>query len=450
MTPAPAVPALPPKPQEAVIETAKGTLVVRLLLLFAAGTCAGAVVNWAARRKLRLVIADGRDAYLVADLLAATARACPGVQFVIIGPGEGRIARLSALTNVHILGPRPYEIVPAYVMRPVHVFAVMFLAFLLFPVARRFRDRVMWWDWLLAAATVGVIGYILWQGDTFGDRAVMAERADVIVGVVFIVLLLEATRRTTGMIMPGVAITFILYALLGHLLPAPWTHRGYALEDLVGHLYMTLEGVFGTTVDVSSSLIILFTIYGAVLMHSGAGKFFIDFSFAAMGGKKNSAGRAVVLSSFLMGGPSGSGVATTVTIGTVAYPLLKRAGYERNAAGGLLAAGGLGAIISPPVLGAAAFLIAEYLKISYLDVIWMAAIPTILYYFAILIMVELDARKYGAVGIDNELLVAKGELWRVTKTYWYHFSSLISIIGLHELCPRDFPKRSARVGCRTG
>ena len=197
------------------------------------------------------------------------------------------------------------------------------------------------------------------------------------------------------------------------------------MEDLVAHLYMTLEGIFGTTVDVASSLIILFTVFGAVLQHSGAGKFFIDFSFAAMGGRRNAAGRAVVLSSFLLGGPSGSGVATTVTIGTVAYPLLEKAGYEKNAAGGLLSAGGLGAIISPPVLGAAAFLIAEFLKISYFDVIVMATIPTLLYYFAIFVMVEVDARKQGGAG---ELLVAKGEVWRLTKNYWFHFGSLISII----------------------
>ena len=186
-------------------------------------------------------------------------------------------------------------------------------------------------------------------------------------------LLLEATRRVHRLDHAGRGHAFIAYAMFGKHLPPPWTHRGYAFEDLVAHLYMTLEGIFGTTVDVASSLIILFTIFGAVLQYSGAGKFFIDFSFAAMGGRRNAAGRAVVLSSFLLGGPSGSGVATTVTIGTVAYPLLEKAGYEKNAAGGLLAAGGLGAIISPPVLGAAAFLIAEFLKISYFDVILMAA-----------------------------------------------------------------------------
>jgi len=319
-----------------------------------------------------------------------------------------------------------YEIVPAHVLRPAHVGMVLFLCFLLFPMARRFRDRIRWWDHLLAAASAGTILYVLSQGAYFGDRATMPTTADYLVGAAFIALLLEGTRRATGPIMPCVAIAFILYALFGNHLPAPWTHRGYYPEDMVAHLYMTLEGIFGTTVDVASSLIILFTIFGAVLQHSGAGRFFIDFSFAAMGGKRNAAGRAVVLSSFLLGGPSGSGVATTVTIGTVAYPLLEKAGYEKNAAGGLLAAGGLGAIISPPVLGAAAFLIAEFLKISYLDVIAMAIVPTILYYFAILVMVEVDARRQGGAG---ELLVPKGQLWLLTSRYWFHFGSLISIVA---------------------
>ena len=318
-----------------------------------------------------------------------------------------------------------YEIVPAHVLRPAHVGMVLALCFLLFPMAQRFRDRIRWWDYLLAAASAATIIYVLSQGAEFGDRATLPEPIDTAVGVAFILLLLEGTRRATGLIMPCVAITFLLYAIFGNHLPAPWTHRGYAIEDIVAHLYMTLEGIFGTTVDVASSLIILFTIFGAVLQYSGAGKFFIDFSFAAMGGRRNAAGRAVVLSSFLLGGPSGSGVATTVTIGTVAYPLLEKAGYEKNAAGGLLAAGGLGAIISPPVLGAAAFLIAEFLKISYFDVIVMATIPTVLYYFAILIMVEVDARKNGG---SSELMVAKGQLWTITKNYWFHFGSLISII----------------------
>jgi TRAP transporter 4TM/12TM fusion protein len=311
-----------------------------------------------------------------------------------------------------------YDIVPTHILRPSHVGIVLVLVFLLFPIASRYRDQIRWWDWIFAAAGAGTVIYILYQGADFGDYATAPSPVNVAVGVLFIALVLEATRRTTGVIMP-----IVIY---GKYLPAPWTHRGYEVDRLVAHLYMTLEGIFGSAVDVSSSLIILFTIFGAILQASGAGKFFIDFSFAAMGGRRNSAGRAVVLSSFLMGGPSGSGVATTVTIGTVAHPMLAKAGYEKNAAGGLLAAGGLGAIISPPVLGAAAFLIAEYLKISYIEVIWMAIIPTLLYYFGIYVMVELDAKKYGAAGQD--LLIEKGTLWRLTKGYWFHFLSLISIV----------------------
>ncbi len=163
----------------------------------------------------------------------------------------------------------------------------------------------------------------------------MPEKWDVILGAIFIVLVLEAARRTTGWVMPLVAVCFILYAYFGPDLPPPWTHRGYDISRLVGHLFITLEGIFGVPIDVSATLIIMFTIYGAVLQHSGAGKFFIDFSLAVMGGKPSSAGRAVVASSFLLGGPSGSGVATTVMIGTVAYPMLAKAGFEKNAAGGL-------------------------------------------------------------------------------------------------------------------
>ncbi len=319
-----------------------------------------------------------------------------------------------------------YEIVPTHILRPMHVGIVLVLVFLLFPIAARYRDQIHWWDWIFAAAGAGTVGYIIYQGADFGDYATMPTPVQVWVGVVFIALVLESGRRTTGIIMPLVSIAFVLYALYGQYLPAPWTHRGYEVDRLVAHLYMTLEGIFGSAVDVSSTLIILFTIFGAILQASGAGKFFIDFSFAAMGGRRNSAGRAVVLSSFLMGGPSGSGVATTVTIGTVAHPMLAKAGYEKNAAGGLLAAGGLGAIISPPVLGAAAFLIAEYLKISYIEVIWMALIPTLLYYFGIYVMVELDAKKYGAGGSD--LMIEKGALWTLTRNYWFHFFSLISIV----------------------
>src|SRR5436853_442741 len=318
-----------------------------------------------------------------------------------------------------------YEIVRTEVLRATHVAFVLFLSFLIFPVARRFRHRVMPWDWALALLGVAVCAWLISQGDDFFDRSITPNDWDIFFGVALIVLVLEAMRRATGWIMPVITICFLLYAFFGPSLPAPWTHKGYEIPRLIGHMYMTLEGIFGVAVDVSSSLIILFTIYGAFLQHSGAGKFYIDFSFSAMGGKPTGAGRTVVLASFLLGGPSGSGVATTVTLGSVAYPMLAKVGYGKDAAGGLLSAGGLGAIISPPVLGAAAFLIAEFLKISYLDVILMAAIPTCLYYLALFAMVEIDVRKFGMKDVTFERVETA---WNLTKKYWFHFLSLVSIV----------------------
>ncbi len=317
------------------------------------------------------------------------------------------------------------EIVPAFILRPTHVAFTLVLVFLIFPAAIRFRHRLMWWDVIFALMTIGIAGYILYWGDLLGDRATIPTTVDQIVGIALILLILEGNRRSSTWILPFVVSLFLAYALLGAYLPAPWTHKGYEISRLVGALYMTLEGIFGVAVDVSSTLIILFTIFGAFLQYSGAGRFFLDFSFAAMGGKPSSAGRAVVMSSFLLGGPSGSGVATTVTIGAVAYPLLAKAGYGKEAAGGLLAAGGLGAIISPPVLGAAAFLIAEFLRISYLDVILMAAIPTILFYLGIFVMVEIDARKFAMHAVKLEKHQRALDL---AKRYWYHFISLVSIV----------------------
>jgi TRAP transporter 4TM/12TM fusion protein len=319
-----------------------------------------------------------------------------------------------------------YAIVRPEHLRATHVAFVLLLVFLVFPIGRRFRHRVMWWDWLLAAAGIATAIYLIAGGDEFFDRSILPNDWDIAFGCLLIVLVLEAMRRTTGWILPVITLCFLAYAFFGPYLPAPWTHKGYEVPRLVGHMYMTLEGIYGTAINVSSTLIILFTIYGAFLQYSGAGKFFIDFSFSAMGGKPSSAGRTVTLASFLLGGPSGSGVATTVTLGAVAAPMLAKVGYSREEAGGLLSAGGLGAIISPPVLGAAAFLIAEFLKISYLDVVLMAVIPTCLYYLTLFLMVGIDVRKFGMRHVTFE---AVESAWSLAKRYWYHFLSLISIVA---------------------
>ncbi|MBP8699255.1 MAG: TRAP transporter fused permease subunit, partial [Syntrophorhabdaceae bacterium] len=213
---------------------------------------------------------------------------------------------------------------------------------------------------------------------------------------------------------------------IGPFLPAPWTHRGYDLERIVGHMYMTLEGIFGVPIDVSSTIIIMFCIFGSFLTVSGAGKFYVDFAFTAMGSKPTAAGRSVIATSYLLAMASGSGVANTVAIGSVAYPMLEKSGYDKDSAGGFLAAGGMGAITTPPVMGAAAFLIAEFLRISYVDVILLAIIPAALFYWGLLVMVEFDAKKFGLKAVKIE---KKYTLMQLTKMYGFHFLPLIAIVA---------------------
>ena len=171
-----------------------------------------------------------------------------------------------------------YGIVATQTLRPIHVGFVLCLCFLVFPVAQRFRHRIMWWDWLAAALSIAIVWYLLQGGDDFTDRNTTPNSWDIAFGVSLILLVMEAMRRTNGWIMPAITAAFIAYALFGPYLPAPWTHKGYEIGRLVGVMYMTLEGIYGVAVDVSASLIILFTIFGAFLQYSGAGKFYIDWS----------------------------------------------------------------------------------------------------------------------------------------------------------------------------
>ena len=315
--------------------------------------------------------------------------------------------------------------VTTQILRGVHVAFMLVLSFLYFPISRKYKNKVSPIDILLSLAALAPILYMLSDFEEFIYRAVTPEQWDMILGVAFLALIMEATRRTSGWIMPITCIMFLIYAYVGPWLPSPWTHRGYDLERIVGHMYMTLEGIFGVPIDVSSTIIIMFCIFGAFLQVSGAGKFFVDFAFTAMGNKPTAAGRAVVITSYFMAMVSGSGVANTVAIGSVAYPMLSRSGYDKLNAGGFLAAGGMGAITTPPVMGAAAFLIAEFLRISYLDVILLATVPAALYYWGLLLMVEFDAKKFGlrTVKIEREYT-----LKQLVKRYGYHFLPLVAIV----------------------
>ena len=268
--------------------------------------------------------------------------------------------------------------------------------------------------------------------DAFVHRAATPTTADIMLGIVTIAVVLEATRRTSGWVLPVTALAFLVYGYYGSLLDRIGldliAHRGYSLGRLVGTLYMTLEGIFGVPLDVTATYIILFTIYGAVLEYSGAGRFFVDWTMAAIGRSGDGAGpgRTVTVAGYLLGAVSGSGVANTVMLGSITWPLMRRAGYPADTAGAVLASAGIGAILAPPVMGAAAFLIAEFLRISYLQVIVMAAIPAFLYYLSIFLMVEGDSRRLALRPVNTDLPT----LGALTRKGWHYFASLTAIVAL--------------------
>ncbi len=287
-------------------------------------------------------------------------------------------------------------------------------------------------DWLLAGLALIVCLYPLnpFTGgyNGFLDRQGLLEPVDVGFGAILLVLVIEACRRTTGWALPIVCLAFLGYGYYGGLLPQHWSvaHAGLDFAQIVDALYNSGSGFYGTPLDVAATYIVLFTIYGAVLDLSGASRFFVDLSVAAFRKSRSAAGRTAVAAGFLLGTVSGSGTATAVSVGAVTWPMLRRAGYPREQAGGMLAAAGVGAILSPPTLGAAAFIVAEYLNVSYLTVLGWAMIPTVLYYLGILLAVEIDVRRFGVRAIDAPPTSAG----RLLARFGYHFSSLVLIVVL--------------------
>src|SRR5215211_5149958 len=291
-------------------------------------------------------------------------------------------------------------------------------------------------DWALAAVALVAAAYPIVVFDEYILRSARPPVADVVFGALLLVLVLEACRRTTGWVLPGVCVAFVGYAYYGGYLPQDWSiaHRGFDFDAIVGALLGGTDGVYGVPLDVAATYIILFTIYGAVLDASGAARFFIDLSFAAFKRSRTAPGRTVTLAGFLLGSVSGSGTATAVSLGTVSWPILRRAGYPPEPAGGMLAASGIGAILSPPTLGAAAFIIAEFLQVSYLTVLGYAVIPTILYYLGILLAIEIDARRHGTTSAET----SSDSALRLLLRFGYHFLSLFVIIGFMAVDVRPF------------
>ena len=314
--------------------------------------------------------------------------------------------------------------VETYIFRMVHMGFIYALAFCVYPVRPNAGRWAVWPDLLLALLGIASIAYSFIDMDQFIRRSTLPEPLDLLFGIVAVVLLLEISRRIVDNTFTLVVVGFLLYTLFGNYFPDIISHKGYDLDRIVGHMYMTLEGIFGVPLSVSVSFVMLFVVYGTFMDVAGAGGFWLDLSLATMGRKSASAGRGAVITSALLGGPQGSGVATTMSVTPIMWPILQKAGYSPNMAAGLIATGGIGAVLSPPLMGAAAFLIMQFLNISFWEVLVMVTVPTLLYYIGTLFMVELEARKYRFIPPDAEAKTVR----RVMLTKGYHLVSIVVLV----------------------
>jgi TRAP transporter 4TM/12TM fusion protein len=286
--------------------------------------------------------------------------------------------------------------------RGLHLCFALALAFLAFPAfASSPRKHVPLYDWLLVALALCAVLYLLVFYKELSTRPGLPTTADVVVSVLGVLLLLEASRRAEGPWMPIIAIIALTYVFLGPWLPGMLGHKGASLSRAASHFWITSEGVFGVALGVATNFIFLFVLFGALLEKAGAGNWFIQVAFALLGRFRGGPAKAAVVASGLTGMISGSSVANVVTTGTFTIPLMKRVGYTPVQAGAIECAAGVNGQLMPPVMGAAAFLMAEYVGISYADVCRHALIPALLTYGALFYVVDLEATKAGMSGIPT-------------------------------------------------
>lgn len=295
--------------------------------------------------------------------------------------------------------------ITAQILRATHLAFIQLLAFLLFPASKKMRkDTLPWYDVLLALIGASCWMYIVINFDTLVRRSGNNTTLDVIIGIVGIIILFESCRRIVGLPIMIIAGCFVFYAFMGKYLPGFMHHRGYSLQRVVCHLFYNTEGIMGTPIGACSTFIFLFILFGALLEKTGIGQFFIDVCNAIAGGASGGPAKVAVLSSALLGTVSGSSVSNTVGSGSFTIPMMKRLGYKGEFAGAVEASASTGGQLMPPIMGAAAFLMAESLGMPYITIVKAAIIPAVLYFTGIFITVHLEAKKMNLKGLPKDQL----------------------------------------------
>lgn len=306
-----------------------------------------------------------------------------------------------------------FGMLPAQKQRNIHLCFVFVLAYLMYPgTSKGNKKKFGVIDIIFAVLGAAATLYSVVNYEPLIRRAGMQTQVDIVFGVIGVILVLEAARRVVGTPIVVVASVFFLYCFAGPYLPGFLNHRGYSFTRVISHMWFTTEGIIGTPLGVSSTFVFLFILFGSFLNETGIGEFFIDIANAIAGWARGGPAKVSVISSALMGTVSGSSVANTVGTGSFTIPLMKRLGYHAEFAGAVEAAASTGGQIMPPIMGAAAFLMAEFAGVPYKQVAAAAIIPAVLYFTGIWLSVDFEAKKLGLSGMSKEELPKPGKVFK--------------------------------------
>ncbi|MCA1297104.1 TRAP transporter permease [Stappia indica] len=337
------------------------------------------------------------------------------------------------MTLFHLAAASPFWIAPNLVLRGVHLLFAVIIGILMFPARTRFFPR--WVDGALMALGILCIGYAVVEHQAISVRppwTLEASPFELFVALGAIVVVLEVTRRSLGMTITGLCLAFIAYAFVGPYLRfvdwlRPLAHRGVGINEFVDQMYFSFEGIFGTALGVSAEYIFLFVMFGAVLQVAGGGDFFINLTRAATGASRGGPAKMAVIASGLMGMMSGSSVANVATTGSLTIPMMKKLGYPARFAGAVEAIASTGGQITPPIMGAAAFLMAAILGRDYLEIASAALVPALLFFAALLIAVHFTALKSDLAPLEEG---ERGSTWATFKAGWTFIIPVAVIIGM--------------------
>jgi TRAP transporter 4TM/12TM fusion protein len=311
--------------------------------------------------------------------------------------------------------------------RSIHMGLLFSLCFLVVPASKnpRIRKITDYTDILLVLAVLASASYLVLNYDEIIRRIGVTMPIEVTLGIVTVLLVVEAVRRSCGLILALVTASFLVYAFAGPYLPTFLAHRGYSLARIASQMYLTTEGIFGMPLGVAANYIVLFVVFGEVLNTSGAGKFFMDLAFSMTAWARGGPAKSAIVASGLFGSISGSAVANVTTTGTFTIPLMIRTGYQPVFAAAVETVASTGGLIAPPIMGSAAFLMAEMINVPYISIVKAAVIPTLLYYICLFITIDLQAQKQKLVGVRREELKS---IWETLKSGWEFFIPLVTLI----------------------